>query len=136
MSRTVAWLSALLFVVGCQLPPEQVPLKPLPEDGSPVAFADLALRTRSQVDAAREAFYVNNWTVVEESGNVLEQTARLFTKTTEIPANHKDSINVEAGDLAKEAAKLREAGKNQDVKNTNESLQRLQLIVRQLTLTK
>jgi len=136
MSRTVAWMGALLFVVGCQLPPEQVPLKPLPEDGSPVAFADLAVRTRAQVDAAREAFYEDNWTIVEEAGRILEQTARLFTKTTDVPANHKDSLNVEAGDLAKEAGRLRDAGKNKDVKTANESLQKLHLIVRQLTMSK
>lgn len=136
MSRMVACVVSVVVLCGCQLPPEQVPLKPLPEDGSAIPFADLLTRTRAQVDAAREAFYEDNWTFVEEAGKILEQTARLLPKTTEVPSSHRDSLAVEAGDLAREAQRLRESAKGKDVKNANEALQRLHLIVRQLTMNK
>ena len=121
-----------LALLGCALPPEQVPIKPLPEDGPPLAYADLVTRARAQATSANEAFYVNNWTDLEEAARGLEQTARFLGKATEVPARHKDLLPVEAGDLGKEAASLRAAAKGQEVKAANEALQRLNLKVREL----
>lgn len=135
MSRLLASALGLIVLVGCQLPPEQVALKPLPEDGSSVPYADLTNRTRAQVDAAREAFYEDKWSTLEESGRILQQTSRLLIKTTDIPVRHKDTLAVEAGDLNKEASKLRDAAKAKDVKAANESLQQLHLLVRQLSVS-
>jgi hypothetical protein len=136
MNRFVASTLSLVVLIGCQLPPEQVALKPLPEDGTPIPYVDLTNRTRAQVDAAREAFYEDNWTTLEESGKILQQTSRLLVKTTDVPARHKDTIAVEAGDVNKEATKLRDAAKAKDVKASNESLQQLHLLVRQLSVSK
>ncbi len=136
MSRFLASALCLVVLIGCQLPPEQVALKPLPEDGTPVPYVDLTNRTKAQVDAAREAFYEDNWLTLEESGKILQQTSRLLVKTTDVPARHKDSLAVEAGDLNKEATKLRDAAKTKDVKAANESLQQLHLLVRQLSVSK
>ena len=136
MNRFVASTLSLFVLIGCQLPPEQVALKPLPEDGTPIPYIDLTNRTRAQVDAAREAFYEDNWTTLEESGKILQQTSRLLVKTSDVPARHKDTIAVEAGDLNKEATKLRDAAKAKDVKASNESLQQLHLLVRQLSVSK
>ena len=136
MNRFLASTLSLLLLIGCQLPPEQVALKPLPEDGTPIPYVDLTNRTRAQVDAAREAFYEDNWTTLEESGKILQQTSRLLVKTSDVPARHKDTIAVEAGDLNKEATKLRDAAKAKDVKASNESLQQLHLLVRQLSVSK
>jgi len=116
MSRNLALALGLFVLVGCQLPPEQVALKPLPEDGTPLAYVDLTNRTKAQVDAAREAFYEDNWATLEDSGKILQQTSRLLLKTTDVPARHKDTLPVEAGDLNKEASKLRDAAKSKDVK--------------------
>lgn len=136
MSRILTCGVAIVLLCGCQLPPEQVPLKPLPEDGSAIPFADLVTRTRAQVDAAREAFYEDNWTFVAEAGRILEKTAQLLPKTTEVPSGQRDSLAVQAGDLAREAQRLTEAARGKDVKSANEALQRLHLIVRQLTMSK
>jgi hypothetical protein len=136
MNRFLASTLSLVVLIGCQLPPEQVALKPLPEDGTPIPYVDLTNRTRAQVDAAREAFYEDNWTTLEESGKILQQTSRLLVKTSDVPARHKDTIAVEAGDLNKEATKLRDAAKAKDVKASNESLQQLHLLVRQLSVSK
>jgi hypothetical protein len=135
MSRFLALLFiSFVTLAGCQLPPEQVALKPLPEDGTPLPYIDLTNRTRAQVDTAREAFYKDDWSTLEDSGRILQQTSRLLVKTTDIPARHKDTMAVEAGDLNKEATKLRDAAKAKDVKAANESLQQLHLLVRQLSV--
>lgn len=129
-----ARITALLFFlfVGCQLPPERVPLKPLPEDGPPQSYADLVGRARAQATAANEAFYINNWPDLEDAAKGLEVTARVLAKAADVPPTHKDTLPIEAGDLIKEAAKLREAAKAQDVRQATETLQRLNLKVREL----
>jgi hypothetical protein len=136
MSRWLVSSIAMMLLAGCTLPPEQLPLKPLPEDGTPMAYVDLATRTRAQVDAAREAFYEDNWPSLEEAGRVLERTAGLLVKTTDVPQRQKDTLAVDAGDLNKEATHLRESAKAKDVKGCNDSLQQLHLLVRKLTVTK
>jgi hypothetical protein len=125
-----SWL--LLAVAGCQLPPERAAPPPLPENAPPQAYADLVSRARSQASAANEAFYVNKWPELEEAAKGLEQTARFLSQATDVPAKHKDSLTVEAGDLGKDAVKLREAAKAQQDKPCNEILQRINLKVRDL----
>ena len=56
MSRAMFSILCLVLFAGCQLPPEQVPLKPLPEDGPLQAYADIVNRARVQASAANEAF--------------------------------------------------------------------------------
>jgi len=132
MSRVL--LPGLLFLAcaGCQLPPEQVPLKPLPENGPPESYADLIGRARVQATSANEAFYINQWSDLEEAAKGLAQTAQYLSKATQVPARHKDILPVEAGDLGKQAEQLREAAKSQDVKLTTDILQRVNLKVREL----
>ena len=135
MSRFLASALSLFVLIGCQLPAgTEVALKKAAfhrRRHARLPYADLTNRTKAQVDAAREAFYQDNWVTLEESGKILQQTSRLLIKTTDVPARHKDSLAVEAGDLNKEANKLREAAKAKDVKTANESLQQLHLLVRQ-----
>jgi len=129
-----ARIAALFFfaLLGCQLPPERVPLKPLPDDGPPQAYADLVGRARAQATAANEAFYINNWPDLEDAAKGLELTARFLGKAADIPAKHKDNLPTEAGDLSKEALRLREAAKAHDARQTTETLQRINLRVREL----
>src|SRR5262249_35887225 len=79
-------------------------------------------------------FYVNKWADLDDAARGLEQTARFFTKATDVPPKLKDILPVAAGDLGKEAGKLREAAKAQDPKLANESLQRINLKIRELRL--
>jgi hypothetical protein len=132
MSRAFLPVLFLLASAGCQLPPEQVPIKPLPENGPPETYADLIGRARLQTTAANEAFYVNRWGDLEDAAKGMEQTASHLSKATEVPAKHKDTLPVEAGELGRDAVKLRDAAKAQDVKLATESLQRLNLKVREL----
>jgi hypothetical protein len=94
----------------------------------------LLTRARLQATAVTEAFQVNNWADMEEAARGLEQTARFLVKATDVPAKQKDTLPVLAGDLGKEAARLREVVKEKDVKQANEVLQRIHLKLRDLRL--
>jgi hypothetical protein len=122
----------VLAVAGCVTPAERVPLKPLGADAPPQPYLDLVNRARVQATAANEAFFVDSWRDLEEFAKGLEQTARFLPRGLEIPANHKDRIAAEAGSLEKEARQLQEAARAQNVKQTNEIMQRINLMVRQL----
>ena len=132
MSRAPWFAFLLVAVLGCTLPPEQVPLKPLPDDGPPQTYTDVVARARVQATAANEAFYINNWSDLEEAARGLEQTVRFLGKASDVPGNHKDTLVGETGSLGTESAKLREAAKNHDTKQATESLQRINLQIRAL----
>jgi hypothetical protein len=134
MNRALILGSLLLALPSCVLPAERMPLRLLPEDGPPLPYAELLTRARLQAAAATEAFYVNKWTDLDDAAKGLEQTARFLGKATDVPPKHKDILPVAAGDLGKEAGKLREAAKGQDAKAANESLQRINLKIRELRL--
>jgi hypothetical protein len=131
-----AWALGLIVLAaaGCQLSPERMPLRLLPEDSPPFPYAELLTRARLQSTAATDAFQVNNWADVEEAARGLEQTARFLSKATDVPAKFKDTLPVLSGDLGKEAVKLRDVAREKDVKQTTEALQRVQLKVRELRL--
>jgi hypothetical protein len=134
MKRVVLLGCLLLAVAACQLPPERVPLARLPENGPPLPYAELLTRARAQATIATEAFYVNRWTDLEDAAKGLEQTARYLAKAEDVPAKQKDTLGVVSGDLGKEAVKLREAAAAKDVKQANDTLQRIHLKVRELRL--
>jgi hypothetical protein len=125
---------AALLVAGCQLPADRLPLKPLPEDGPPLPYAELLTRARLLASTATEAFYVNKWTDLEDAAKGLEQTAKFLPKSTDVPAKQKDSLPVAAGDLGKEAVQLRDAAKAKNAKDANDILQRIHLKIRELRL--
>lgn len=122
----------LFFVLGCALPAERVPLKPIPDDGTPQAYSDLIDRARAQASSANEAFYVKNWADLEIAARGLVSTAQYLPKATQVPALHKDKLPIEAGDLGKEAERLRAAASAKEIKPATEALQRVNLLVREL----
>lgn len=133
MSRAACGMVLAASVVcGCQLPPERIPLRPLPENMQPVPYAELLTRARLQATAATEAFYVSRWADVQDAAGGLEQTGRFLARAIEIPPRHQTTLAQESAALVSEANKLREAATAQDAKRTNEALQRLNLRVREL----
>jgi hypothetical protein len=134
MKRILLVGCLVLTLSACQLPPERVPLQRLPENGPPLPYAELLTRARAQATVATEAFYVNRWTDLEDAAKGLEQTARYLAKAEDVPARQKDTLGVISGDLGKEAVKLREAATAKDVKQANDTLQRIHLKVRELRL--
>ena len=71
---------------------------------------------------AQEMYYLDKWMDLEDTAKGLEQTARFLPKAADIPANQKDSLPVTAGDLGKEAVKLREAARTKDKSKIEESM--------------
>lgn len=132
MKRVVLSSAVLVLALGCQVPPDRTALRPLPDEAQPLPYAELLTRARLQASAATEAFYVSRWDDLEQAASGLEQSARFLTKAVEVPGKHKATVATESTDLAAEAAKLREAAKGQNVKETNDILQRVNLMVRQL----
>jgi hypothetical protein len=132
MNRALRIVFLLSVVAGCQLPPEHLPVPPLPEKGEPIPYADVLLRARLHAASANEAFYVNNWTDLEEAAKGLEQAARFLTKSIEVPAERKATLEAQANELSKDATQLRDAAKAKDEKQTNALLQRINLKVREL----
>jgi hypothetical protein len=133
MFRTTV-LTLALLAAGCVLPPERQALQPLPDNAPPLTYTEASARARAQASVAVESFYVDNWAALEEAGKALEQTARVLTKATEVPARHRDTLTVEAGDLGKEALRLQEVSRKKDVKEVNDALQRINLKVRELAV--
>jgi hypothetical protein len=136
MKRFLLVGTLALTPFGCQLPPERTTAlpPPLPEKVSSLPYAELLTRARAQAMLANEAFYKDSWGDLEDAAKGLEQTARYLPKADDVPAKHKDTLPVTSADLSKEAGKLREAAVAKDVKKSTASLQKIQLMVREMRL--
>jgi hypothetical protein len=135
MKHTILAAVAAAGLTGCQMPPEQINVQPVPVDG-PLPYHDLLTRARGQATTATEAFYVDNWASLEDAAVSLERTATMLPKAAEVPAERKASLEGDATRLGDEARKLREAAKAADVKKSIEYLQRIHLQVRSLQTAK
>lgn len=122
----------VFLLAGCQLPPERLPVQPIPENGQAPEYSDVVTRARLHAMTAIEAFYVNKWTDIEESARALEKTAALLPRATDVPAAQKDKLDKHATDLAREANQLREAAKAKDTKKTIDILQAILVKVREM----
>jgi len=132
--RRAFCLAALGFALaGCQITPDpQRNLQPLPVDGPVMTYTEIVQRARAQAMIATEAFYVDQWADVERAAASLEDTARYLPRSLEIPPASKASVDARSTSLGQEAQALRAAVKNRDEKKTNEAMQRINLLVREL----
>ena len=141
MSRR-SLLPLLLFVLaGCQLPEDRAALRPLPEGAPPLPYAELLTRARQQASAATNAFYVSNWTELEDVAKALEQTARFLGRATDIPDKLKDRLPGMATNLGKDAEKLKEAAappkekdKEREIKQITDLLTSINSRIREMRL--
>lgn len=127
--------STLVFLAGCAVPAERVPLQPLPENGQVLPYAELLTRVRGQARAANDAYYLDRWGDLEDLAKGIEQSARFLSKAEEVPKKNKDVLVEVTGDLAKNAKLLREAAAAKNVKETTASLQQINAKIRELRLT-
>ena len=136
MSRAFCIGLFLAFSVGCATTGERAPLRPLQEDGPPIPYAELLTRARQQAQTANEAFFVNKWADLEDAARGLEHTARFLggKKVSDVPPQLKDTLPAISIDLGKEATKLKEAAKANQVNEVNGVLQRVNLKLRELCL--
>jgi hypothetical protein len=136
MKRMLCCAALLAALVSCQVAPESrtAPLTPLPEKVTAVPYGRLLERARTQTKQATEAFYVDNWSDLEDAARGLEQTAQYLVKAEDVPAKHKDTLATMSGDLGKLAKSLGEAAKKKDVKETTDVLTKIQVAVREMRL--
>ena len=133
MGRAVVLAMSSLAVVGCLTAPEpNRPIQPLPVDGSQMSYKEAMIRARALASSANEAFYIDQWGEVEKAAANLEETAQYLPRASEIPSARKVSLQVRSEELAKEAQALRSAAKAKDEKKTNETMQKINLLVREL----
>jgi hypothetical protein len=130
MQRALFGTFLILLLSGCLAQREG--LKPLPENLPPPGFEEMLGRARAQASAALDAFYVDNWTDLEQAAVSLEQTARLLPRSTRIPDALKIKLDTEADLLKKDAGKLLEAARAKNSMQANEMMQRIQLRIREL----
>jgi hypothetical protein len=135
--RKLICVAVLAGLVSCQSGPEQraAPLTPLPEKVTALPYGRLLERARTQTNQATEAFYVDNWTDIEEAARGLEQTAQYLIKAEDVPAKHRDTLATTSGDLGKLAKGLGEAAKGKDVEKATAILTKIQRAVREMRLS-
>ena len=125
----------LLLALGCAIPAERVPLRPLPENGQVLPYAELLTRIRAQASAANEAFYLDHWNDLEDMAKGIEQTSRFLSKAEEVPEKNRKILAEVTDALSKSAQKLQEAAAKHSVKDATNALQQINSKVRDLRLT-
>jgi hypothetical protein len=121
----------LVLLAGCRIS-EREGLNPLPENAAPLSYAEMMNRARGQASSALDAFYIDAWLELEQAAQRLEQTARLLPKTTHIPEAFKMKVESESEQLRQDAVKLVDAARAKNTTHVNETMQRINLRIRQL----
>jgi len=119
-------------LLGCRLPPDRDPMKPLQEDGARFSYGELLSRLHSQANAAMDAFFVDSWKDLDEAAQGIDQTARFLPKATDPPQHLKINLEKACGNLQKEANQLAEAARKNNPDSATEALQRITMQIRQL----
>jgi hypothetical protein len=91
-------------------------------------------RARTLAMSATEAFYRDDWSSVEAAAKGLEQTAIYLPKSPDIPAARRASVESQVVALQAEALALQKAAQTKDVDKTNDSLQKMHMRVRSLSV--
>jgi hypothetical protein len=107
---------------------------PLPDKVTSLPYGQLLTRARTLASRANEAFFVDNWTDVEEAARGLEQTAQYLSKAEDVPAKHKDTLASDSADLGKLAKALGESARLKDSKKTNTTMAQINAKVRSMRL--
>lgn len=134
MTRILLW-GTLVLAFGCTMPPERVPLRPLPETGQVLPYPELLTRIRAQASKANEAFYLDHWDELEDMAKGIGQTSRFLSKAEEVPEKNRKLLKEVTDDLNKSAQKLQDAAARHNVKETTDALQQIITRVRDLRLT-
>jgi hypothetical protein len=121
----------VLVLAGCRIS-EREGLNPLPENAAPLSYMEMMNRARGQAGSALDAFYLDAWLDLEQAAQRLEQTARLLPKTTHIPEAFKTKVGPESDLLRQDAVKLLEFARAKNATQVNETMQRINLRIRQL----
>jgi hypothetical protein len=134
MRRELLPAAIVLAFVGCQTSADQRrPVQPLPAaDGPALSYRDVVSRARILATQATEAFYIDQWTDVERAALNLEETARYLPKSVDVPSGLRPGLDGRSKTLEEQSLALRDAAKARDEKKTNDVMQRVNLLVREL----
>ena len=133
MSRVLVAAIVAIALAGCITTADQNrAFQPLPTEGAPLAYKDVIARARALATAATEAFYIDQWPDVVKAATSLEETGQYLPRSAEVPPARKASLDARSDELVKEAQALRDAAKAKDEKKTNASMQKINLLVREL----
>jgi hypothetical protein len=119
-------------LVGCRLPPDREPFKPLPETGERFAYGELLSRLHSQANAAMDAFFVDAWVELAEAATGIDQTARFLAKADDPPQHLKKDLIQNCTTLEAEATRLADAARMKNSDASTEALQRITWQIRRL----
>ena len=120
----------LLLLSGCQLPPDQAPLTPLPENQRQ-SYQDLYRRARRQAEVINAAFYDDQWGTMDDAAKGLQQTARHLARATEIPISLKDQA-ARLNELEGVCDRLSKAAIAKDAKTSTVILTELTTLIRKI----
>ncbi len=133
--RRLLLCALLLTTASCVVAEPRPALPPpLPDKVTSLPYGQLLTRARALASRANEAFFVDNWTDVEEAARGLEQTAQYLSKAEDVPAKHKDTLAGDSADLGKLAKALGDSARLKDGKKTNTIMAQINAKVRSMRL--
>lgn len=134
MRCTSLLAATLAFFVGCQSPPEPVPVPPVLKADRPAEFAVLVGNARLLAMAATEAFYVDNWAGLEENAKRLETVVGQLPVASDLTEAQRKAITPATQALILDARALAQSARDQNSRQVNGLLQRLHSGIRLLRL--
>lgn len=134
-SSRVITLFVLCCLAGCQSP-ERASITPLDANSPPLTFAELMSRGKSQLNAAQEYYFNDDWKDVEVAAVAIKETGNSISQLKIVGATAEQ--NAKLAQLSKEymeaADQLKQAGTDKNANKTSQLFQRLSEIFRQLRI--
>ncbi|HQR07225.1 MAG TPA: hypothetical protein PLN21_10405 [Gemmatales bacterium] len=134
-SSRVITLFVLCSLAGCQSP-ERASITPLDANSPPLTFMELMSRGKSQLNAAQEYYFNDDWKDVEVAAVAIKETGNSISQLKIVGATAEQ--NAKLAQLSKEymdaADQLKLAGAEKNPNKTSQVFQRLSEIYRQLRI--
>jgi hypothetical protein len=134
MRRIMLVVLSLTLVTGCQSHPEPVPVPPVLKADRPENFAVLVNNARLVAMAATEAFYVDNWSGLEENAKRLEAIVAQMPLAPDLTEPQRKDLVPPTQALILDARALAQSARDRNARQVNGLLQRLHSGVRLLRL--
>ena len=129
MRRTMILFACSLSSISCNADGERLTVPPLPQDGSPLPYAQVLSRLAAQTNSAKEEHFLNHWDGVVEAATALERSNSYLLKAPDLSPAHKATIEKTSGEINGEIIKLRDAARRKD---QTESLELIRLLHNQI----
>ena len=134
MRRIILLVLTVTLLAGCQSHPEPVPVPPVLKADRPENFAVLVNNARLVAMAATEAFYVDNWSGLEENAKRLEAIVAQMPLAPDLTEPQRKDLVAPTQALIHAARALAHSARDRNARQVNGLLQRLHSGVRLLRL--